>query len=140
LGNLIINYINRANLKRLSDVEVRKSEIEGSGLGLFAACNFLKGEIVTIFVRKEIEKTVDRIFSISNTLVILDAGPWCAANMDETYLAAHMANDPNWREEGEDGGDGKKIDTNVESNSHFELVAIKPIKAGDEILLSYNLT
>ena len=121
-------------------LEVRKSEVEGSGLGLFAACDFLKGEIVTIFVGKEIEKNVHSIFSISNSLVILDAGPWCAANMDKTYLAAHMANDPNWREEDEDGGDGKKIDTNVESNSHFELVAIKPIKAGDEILLSYNLT
>lgn len=94
-------------------LEVWKSEIEGSGLRLFAACDFSKGKIVTIFVGKEIEKNVHSIFSIFNTLVILDAGPWCAENMDKTYLAAHMANDLNWREEDEDGGDGKKIDTNV---------------------------
>ena len=62
---------------------------------------------MTIFVGKEIDKSVDSIFSISDGLVVLDAAPWCAANMDQTYLAAHMANDPNWMEEGGDGGDAK---------------------------------
>ena len=121
-------------------LEVRKSGIEGSGLGLFAAYDFSKEEIVTIFVGKEIEKTVTSIFSISNTFVTLDAAPWCAENMDETYLAAHMANDPNLMEEGGDGGDAKKIEPNVISCSCFELVATKTIKAGDEILLDYKLT
>lgn len=121
-------------------LEVRKSGIEGSGLGLFAACDFSKEEIVTIFVGKEIEKTVSSIFSISNTFVTLDAAPWCAENMNETYLAAHMANDPNWMEEGGDGGDAKKIETNVDSFSKFEVIANKAIKAGDEIKLDYRLT
>ena len=120
-------------------LEVRKSGIEGSGLGLFAACEFSKDEMVTIFVGKEIEKTVVSIFSISNTFVTLDAAPWCAENMDQTYLAAHMANDPNWREEGDDKI-REKIEPNVISCSCFELVATKTIKAGDEILLDYKLT
>lgn len=121
-------------------LEVKESEIEGSGLGLFASYDFLKGGFVTIFVGKKIEKTVDSIFSISNGLVVLDAEPWYEKNMDETYLAAHMMNDPNWREEGGDGEDGIINETNVMHFHHFELVATKPIKAGDEILLNYNLT
>ena len=120
-------------------LEVRKSGIEGSGLGLFAACEFSKDEMVTIFVGKEIEKTVVSIFSISNTFVTLDAAPWCAANKDQTYLVAHMANDPNWREEG-DVEIREKIETNVISCSCFELVATKTIKTEDEILLDYKLT
>ena len=49
-----------------------------------------------------IEKNVDSIYSITNGLVVLDAGPWCEGeNFDkECYLGAHMVNDAGWVEEG----------------------------------------
>ena len=54
--------------------------------------------------------------------------------MNEIYLAAHMANDLRRREEGGDN------ETTVDGYCYFELAATKPIKAGDEIRLNYNLT
>ena len=89
-------------------LEVKKSEVEpveSSGFGLFACCDFAKGEVVTIYVGKVIEKNVDSIYSITNSLVVLDAGPWCEGEdfPTETYLGAHMANDAGWVDE--EGGD-----------------------------------
>jgi len=74
--------------------------------------------------------------------VVLDAGPWCEGeNFDkECYLGAHMVNDAGWVEEGEDEMDGEKNDeSNVDASLRFEFVASKPIKAGDEIVVNYNL-
>ena len=118
-------------------LEVNKSGVDKSGLGLFACCNFEKGEIVTVFVGEVIEKTVDSIYSITNSEVVLDAKPWCKGDnfTKETYLGAHMANDPTWGEE--DGGD---IEINAKVSNRFEMFATKAIKAGDEILIHYNLT
>ena len=90
--------------------------------------------MVTIFVGKEIEKTVVSIFSISNTFVTLDAAPWCAENMDQTYLAAHMANDLNWMEE---GGDAKKIETNEIVFQNLKLLQIRQLK--QETRLSWTI-
>ena len=126
-------------------LEVKKSEVEpveSSGFGLFACCNFAKGEVVTIYVGKVIDKNVDSIYSITNSVVVLDAGPWCEGEdfATETYLGAHMANDAGWVEEGGDDDEEEEEDeSNVYVSPRFEFVASKPIASGEEILYNYNL-
>ena len=131
-------------------LEVKPSKVEpveSSGFGVFACCNFAKGEVVTIYCGKVIEKNVNSIYSITNTEVTLDAGPWMEGDYlrdfrEEMYLGAHIANDASWVEEGEEGDDDENNDENDEYNivvtKRFEFVASKPIKAGDELLLNYN--
>ena len=46
-----------------------------------------------------------------------------------------MVNDPIWLDE--DGGGGSE--TNICAGSRFEFVATNYIKAGDELLMNYNL-
>ena len=86
-----------------------------SGYGLFACCDFSKGEIVSIYHGNVIEKNVDSIYLITNGEVTLDAGPWLLGNLGDirewSYLGAHMANDAGWVKEGEeeDENEVKKI-------------------------------
>ena len=127
-------------------LEVKPSKVEpveSSGFGLFACCNFAKGEVLTIYHGKVIEKNVNSICSITNTEVTLDAGPWMVGDYlrdfrEEMYLGAHIANDACWVEEGEEGDDDKNNESNIFVTKRFEFVASKPIKAGDELLLNYN--
>ena len=117
---------------------------ELSGFGLFACTNFAVGEVVTIYVGKVIENNVDSIYSITNTEVTLDAGPWLEGFVegvdfrDQTYLGGHMANDAGWVVEGGGGENDENIQENINISKRFEFVASKPIKAGDEILYDYN--
>ena len=127
-------------------MEVEESEVEPvdlSGNGLFACCNFSKGEIVSVYHGNVIKKNVDSIYSITNGEVILDAGPWMESNLqdirEELYLRAHIANDPGWvMEGGEDLNVEQNNSSNIFVNKKFELVASKPIKSGDEILYDYD--
>ena len=128
-------------------LEVKKSHVEpveSSGYGLFACCNFAKDEVVTIYCGKVVDRDCDSIYSITNTEVTLDAGPWMDGDLlndvrEEMYLGGHMANDAGWVEEGEeDDKNGDENSSNITVSKRFEFVASKPIKAGDEILYDYN--
>ena len=118
-------------------LEVKESEIEGGGLGLFACQDFGRGEIVTIYMGDVVDKSAHSIYLITNGKLVIDCQPWQeGVKTGKTYLGAHMVNDPNWLDE--DGGGGGS-ETNICAGSRFEFVATNYIKAGDEILMSYNL-
>ena len=82
-------------------VEVKISGLEGAGLGLFAARKFLEGDVITVYLGREVEKDIDSVYSITNHNIVLDCKPF---EDGDTLLGAHLANDPNWsRKEGGGG-------------------------------------
>ena len=96
---------------------------------------------MTIYLGEVVDKDVESIYSISNGSQIIDVRPWCEG---VSHLGAHMANDPTWKEEGEDDRleyeeSEEKEEPNISVGAQFEFIASKSIKAGDEITYDYNL-
>ena len=96
---------------------------------------------MTIYLGEVVDKDVESIYSMSNGRQIIDARP-CYEGA--SHLGAHMANDPTWKEEGEDDRleykeSEEKEEPNISVGDQFEFIASKSIKAGDEITFDYNL-
>ena len=111
-------------------MEVKISGLEGAGLGLFAARKFLKGDVITVYLGREVEKDIDSVYSITNHNIVLDCKPF---EDGDTLLGAHLANDPNWSRK-----EGVGVPCNAKIGFFFELIALETIVAGEEILLDYN--
>ena len=110
-------------------VEVKINGLEGTGLGLFAPCKFLEGDVITVYLGREVEKDIDSVYSIRNHNIVLDCKPF---EDGDTLLGAHLANDPNWSRR--EGG----VPCNAKIGQFFELTAQETIVAGEEILFDYN--
>mmetsp|Transcript_23838 Transcript_23838/g.28129 ORF Transcript_23838/g.28129 Transcript_23838/m.28129 type:complete len:170 (-) Transcript_23838:55-564(-) len=121
-------------------LQVKKSDIEGAGLGLFACRDFLVGELITLYTGKKIYPGAESIYSITNGSIVLDCKPF---KEGEPYLGAHMANDPNYLTKMDNPnwlaevGGGKEY--NAKIGQFFQLIAIQDIMKGEELLLDYTL-
>ena len=78
-------------------VKLRQIKVVGGGWGLFACCDFVVGEVITVYLGVTVDPSVQSIYSISNGKVTLDCKPWLEG---DPYLGGHLANDPNWEGEG----------------------------------------
>lgn len=112
-------------------VEVKKGGLEGVGLGLFAARKFLEGDMITVYLGREVKDDIESVYPISNTNIVLDYKPF--EDGDE-LLGGHMENDANWS--GEEGG--RSNSCNARIGQHFEIFAQQTIDSGEEIFLDYN--
>ena len=116
-------------------LDVGKSEIEGGGWGFFICKDFAVGQTITVHVGTEFAKGKSSIYSISTGSIVLNCKPWFKGGGG--YLGAHLANDPDWKEE---GNQRECTLNNARIGQLFELVAITPIIEGEETLFDYNLT
>ena len=113
-------------------LEVRKSSIEGAGLGLFSLRNFNQWDVIGLYCADRIHgKTKPNEFSMTkgkNRAIYQ-----CQRN--EAYMGMHFINDPTFGYE----TDQDKIDmANVMVDDDFQVIALRPIKAHEELFLIYN--
>ena len=82
-------------------LEVKKSDIEGGGLGLCACCDFVVREMITLYLGTELDPNKNSIYLISNGSRVLE----CKSCLEEVpydfYLYAHLVKDPKWKGGGE---------------------------------------
>uniref|UniRef100_A0A0G4FPC1 SET domain-containing protein n=1 Tax=Chromera velia CCMP2878 TaxID=1169474 RepID=A0A0G4FPC1_9ALVE len=142
-------------------VEVKESKIKGAGLGLFATRDFEDQERITEYEgwehdkedvdRNQIPSTFARSLRGSNRVVVVPCTADGCADLEGLRGGAGVINDPTlvMRRDGRFDRDHSKDD---QINCEFEekeynqglkarvfAKAIKPIKAGEEILISYGV-
>ena len=66
-------------------------------MGFFACCDFLCGKIITIYVGAAIDEGVDSIYYITNGSIVFNCKVLSKGAPEESYLEAHMVNDPSWK-------------------------------------------
>ena len=65
-------------------VEVKESEVEGGGMGLFACCVSSHGKIITMYMGNVIEEDVNSIYYITNGSIIFDCKPWSKGGVGDS--------------------------------------------------------
>ena len=122
--------------------EVRKSKIEGAGLGLFASRSFQVGELVGIYNGSDHVSQGMEGYSLKCKWGIVHCYSFsnCMALRHHTVktMGMQMMNDPNFgKEPGEKPSD---IKPNVIVRPDLLCEAIRDINEGDEMLMSYNMS
>ena len=155
----ITMQIKTADNEWIDWVEVRVSNIEDAGFGLFACVDMPKDTIISIYIgneKKSADENRDYVFNTSfhfnkggkwvqgkkkkdgSRGTILDAIPddskvW-KKGLD-LFLGAHMINDPNFMKK---NVTEKLIPSNARLHIKCEILACQFINAGDEILVNYQ--
>ena len=116
-------------------VEVKKSAIEGAGMGLFARKRFIKDDIITIYFApiKSKECPESKIYTVKmfGHFYSIDK------NSVPLFMGAHYCNDETWDCKVEDKN--RLMEKNNAMLQGFRVVATSRIEAGQEIKFTYNL-
>ena len=80
-------YFRLAQNSLIKCLEVKNSGIDGAGMGLYAGRDIDEGRIITVYLGRRIDSSVESIYSISNSSCILDCDAWSEG---DPYLGAHM--------------------------------------------------
>ena len=126
---------NRAHLEK--NLQIKKSSIPGSGMGLFTSIDIKKNTVITEFYGEKISHTIAAARSIlnkSNSILCYNKTYCIDSTIDKNCLATFM-NDAN--------GVIKKteIKNNVYmlvANGRIYVIAKRSIKCGEELFMSYG--
>ena len=118
-------------------LEVKKSLIEGAGLGLFADKNFSEGSVIGLYMGGQ-NGDPNCVVELGDTKKHI----WCYSFSDSRSFGGHtavtmgmqMMNDPTLSE----GGNVNKCKVNAQINWDLVVTATKNIKKGDEICCEYG--
>ena len=116
-------------------VEVKKSAIEGEGMGLFARKRFIKDDIITIYFApiKSKECPESKIYTVKKF------GHFYSIDKNSVplFMGAHYCNDETWDCKVEDKN--RLMEKNNTILQGFRVVATSRIEACQEIKFTYNL-
>ena len=116
-------------------MEVKKSAIEGEGMGLFARKRFIKDDIITIYSAPINSKECPK----SKIYTVKKFGHFYSIDKKSVplFMGAYYCNDETWDCEAEDKN--LLMEKNNAMLQGFIVVATSRIEAGQEIKFTYNL-